>query len=319
MAGLAANAAVRGSDATCEAVAQGASGPPGWGVPWSTCTDVRVFLAAAGDFLATDPVGHTILLTEAAYLEATAPGGGDSAQGATGVAGEGVAGKGCRPAADDDRGFGWWTDAFGVVGAAFVRAPNHPPVLTPVPDAALPSLVDVLAGDRCLGVDGRDAERVASAWRERAGVVLEERFRVALCRLIELRAGVREPGRSRRATPADRELVVGWFHELMAANPGDTSDLAYVIDEPLGYGGLTLWEVDGRPVAMAGRSRVVAGMTRVSASYAPDGDTGAVFAAACEEAARVAEHVLVLTADVAAHRALGFEKVLDRVTLEVVA
>lgn len=293
-------------------------------MPWSTCTDVRVFLAAAGDFLATDPVGHTILLTEAAYLEATTPGGGDSAQGRTGVdggaAGEGVgAGKERRPTVGDDRGFGWWADEFGVVGAAFVRAPNHPPVLTLVPDEALPSLVDVLAGVRCLGVDGRDAERVASAWRERAGVVLEERFRVALCRLIELRAGVREPGRSRRATQADRELVVGWFHELMAANPGDTSDLAYVIDEPLRYGGLTLWEVDGRPVAMAGRSRVVAGMTRVSASYAPDGDTGAVFAAACAEAARVAEHVLVLTADVAGHRALGFEKVLDRVTLDAVA
>ncbi len=307
-------------------------------MPWSTCLDVRVFLAAASDFLATDPVGHTILLTEAAYLEATTPGGGNSARGAArvdggaagrgaagvdgGVAGQGGgvgAGKGRRPAVGDDRGFGWWTDEFGVVGAAFVRAPNHPPVLTLVPDEALPSLVDVLAGVRCLGVDGRDAERVASAWRERTGVVLEERFRVALCRLIGLREGVREPGRSRRATQADRELVVGWFHELMAASPGDTSDLAYVIDEPLRYGGLTLWEVDGRPVAMAGRSRVVAGMTRVSASYAPDSDTGAVFAAACAEAAQVAEHVLVLTADVAAHRALGFEKVLDRVTLEVVA
>ncbi|MCO8277011.1 hypothetical protein M1L60_41180 [Actinoplanes sp. TRM 88003] len=249
-----------------------------------------MFLAAAGDFLASEPVGHTVLLTEAAYLEATAAGGE----------------------------FGWWAGADGVVAGAFLWAPRHVPVLTPVPEVALSSLADALGGVDGLAVDGRDATRVAAAWRGSTGAGLVERSRVSVCRLTALRAsGASEEGRSRCGTWDDRELLVGWFRELMAANPGDPSDLAYVIDEPLRYGGLTVWEVDGRPVAMAGRSRVVAGMTRVSASYAPDGRTDAVFAAACAEAAQVAEHVVVLTTDVAGYRALGFEPVLDRVTLAV--
>ncbi|MCY1142144.1 hypothetical protein OWR29_29465 [Actinoplanes sp. Pm04-4] len=259
-----------------------------------TSGDVREFLVAAGDFLAADPVAHTLLLTEAAYL--------DAAAGAE---------------LDDGCAFGWWVDEAGAVAGAFLRAPRHPPVLTPVPAEALPSLVGVLGEMDALGVDGRDVERVASVWLDRTGVVLVERFRVALCRLVTPQWGGNESGvEFRRATVDDRELLVGWFHELMAANPGDPSDLGYVIDDPLRYGGLTLWEVGGRPVAMCGRSRVVAGMTRVSAAYAPDGRTDAVFAAACAEASQVAEHVLVLTTDVAAHRALGFEVVLDRVTLE---
>ncbi len=107
----------------------------------------------------------------------------------------------------------------------------------------------------------------------------------------------------------------------MAAKPDDASDLAYVIDDPLDYGGITVWEVDGVPVAMAGRSRVVAGMTRVGATYAPGGDRygQAVFAAACAEAVGVARHVVLLTTDVAGHAALGFAPVGELVTLEVPA
>ncbi|WP_250036793.1 hypothetical protein [Paractinoplanes maris] len=257
---------------------------------WSTSTDVRDFLAAAGDFLHADPVGNTMLLSEAAYLEA------------------------CPPAADQL--YGWWATGSGPVTAAFLRAPRHPPILSPLPgkpEEAVRALAATLPGVTQLGVDARDADKVRAAW---PGVTLTEGFRVTLCRLRTLRPAAFPPGRPRRATPDDRDLLVGWFHDLMAADPGDPSDLAYVIDDPLSCGGLLLWEVDGVPVAMAGRSRVTAGMTRVSATYAPDGRTAAVFAAACAEADEVADDVLVLTTDVPAHEALGFEAVLDRVMLD---
>ncbi|WP_250008995.1 hypothetical protein [Actinoplanes sp. M2I2] len=365
-------------------------------MPWSTSTDVREFLVAAGDFLREDPVGNTLLLSEAAYLEA-------------------------RPTPRNQL-YGWWTDVSGAVTAAFLQAPDHSPVLSPVREdvasreasagsvasdgipaedagslgvspedagslgvsaesagsrgvsaetagsrgvvaegagsrgasvedasrsaaglrrvvpgdtvdgridgggktasgEALWGLAGLLPGVTRLSVDARNAGDVVAAWRGCSGVTLTERSRVTLCRLAAPRLPAPSSGRARRAGPGDRELLVGWFHELMAAKPDDASDLAYVIDDPLDYGGITVWEVDGVPVAMAGRSRVVAGMTRVGATYAPGGDRygQAVFAAACAEAVGVARHVVLLTTDVAGHAALGFAPVGELVTLEVPA
>ena len=118
-------------------------------------------------------------------------------------------------------------------------------------------------------------------------------------------------------------LLVAWYERLMAANPGDPSEQAYVVDDPLSFGGITLWEADGEPVAMAGRSRVVAGMTRLGAVFEAVPGKGygdAAFAAACSDAARRARDVLVFigasdTAGAATARALGFAPVVERVML----
>ncbi|MFC7484714.1 hypothetical protein ACFQX7_38360 [Luedemannella flava] len=159
------------------------------------------------------------------------------------------------------------------------------------------------------------------AWR-RGGVALTEQSRVRLYRLDRLRAPMPPPGRPRPADDGDRDLLVSWYEALMAAHPGDPSELAYVVDDPLSYGGIVLWEVDGVPTAMAGRSRVVEGMARLGAVYSVDdprhGD--AAFVAACAAASRIADDVLVFagaadhTAD-AAYRRWGFEPVVDRVLL----
>ncbi|MBM2622413.1 hypothetical protein JIG36_43615 [Actinoplanes sp. LDG1-06] len=237
---------------------------------WVTTTDVRKFLAAAGDFLRADPVGNTLLLTEAAYPTA------------------------------EERLFGWWGSP---ATGAFLRAPRHAPVLTPLPDDAWTPLASVLPGVTGLGVDTRSLDQARTTWPG-----LEEQVRITISRLA---TPPPPPGKgARRATLDDRDLLVRWYHELMAANPGDPSDLAYVVDFPLSYGGLTLWEVDGVPTAMAGRTPVIAGMTRVGATYAPDGRTDAVFAAACAEAATVATDVVLLTTAPGGKR--GFEPVGSR-------
>ena len=88
------------------------------GVPWSSSTDVRDFLTAAGGFLQAAPVEHTVLLTEAAYLAA-------------------------RPTRDADQLYGWWRSPGGRVAGAFLRAPRHPPVLSTMPVRAVESLVDL--------------------------------------------------------------------------------------------------------------------------------------------------------------------------------
>ena len=106
-------------------------------------------------------------------------------------------------------------------------------------------------------------------------------------------------GRPRIAEPADEPMLHRWFDGLMAGLPGDPSDRAYVVDDPVAAGGLVLWEVDGEPVAMCSRSRVLADTVRMGACYAPGGEAAyveAVFGAAAVEARRHARHVTVLSA-----------------------
>jgi hypothetical protein len=254
-------------------------------VPWYTSPEVHTFLAEAGDFLEAAPVDHTALLTEAAYLAA-------------------------RPQPDADQLYGWWRDGDGTVAGAFLRAPRHPPILSTMPDGAVEALASEFPDLPPMGVDGRLVDAVVSAWPG-----LSERSRIRLYR----RGGVDVPvpswGRARVATPADRDLLVHWYEELMAAHPGDPSDLSYVVDDPIGYGGIVLWEVDCVPRAMAGRSRLVAGMVRLSAIYAPGdaADADAALAAACVAAQAVARDVLIFGSTTSVPH--GFEPVLDRVVL----
>jgi hypothetical protein len=224
-------------------------------------------------------VENTVLLTEAAYLRQ---------QPALGAR------------------FGWLDTADGVAGA-FLQAPRHAPVLSPMPDAALESLVDIVAPP--FDVDSRMLPSVRRIW----GAGRESR--ITLYRLETLRTPASPPGSPRRANEDDRDRLVEWYHQMMAASPGDPSDLDYVVDDPLSYGGITLWEVDGTPVAMAGRSRLVAGMVRLGAVYPDDARGRAAFAAACQKAQQEALHVLVFapTPDNATYLDLGFVPVLDRV------
>jgi hypothetical protein len=86
---------------------------------------------------------------------------------------------------------------------------------------------------------------------------------------------------------------------------------------------LVLWEVDGQPVAMCGRSRALADTVRMGACYAPGDEEAYVEAALCSalvEARRHARHVTVLASaddDVEAARlaAHGFVPAASRVAL----
>jgi hypothetical protein len=266
-------------------------------VPWSTTADIERFSAAAGEFLSSRPVEHCPLLTEADHLRR-------------------------RPEPDAPQGYGWWVEESGEVAGAFLQAPRHAPVLTPLPAAAVAELVPVLPVGAGLGCDVTTADSVVEAW-ERAGTTLLPRRRLVIHRLERLRSAPPVPGNARTAGRRDAALLHRWFDELMAADPGDPSDRSYVIDDPLSEGRIQLWEVGGDAVAMAGWSRVVDGMTRVGASYAPSGDPRtevAVVAAATAAAAAVARDVLALAAThdreaSARWAALGYRAVRERIVL----
>lgn len=269
-------------------------------MPWTVSPDVRELAREAFGFLESDPLTHTQLLTEVAYLLG-------------------------RPDAAEQPGgrYGWWRrDADGLAEGAFLQAPRHDPALSLMPAEAAAELVETVPDVLPLDADPRLSAALRDAWRRRHGGDLAEGGRV---RLHELTGGLPPlppDGTARPAGEADRDLVTAWYRRLLDET-GDPSDLAYLVDDPLPRGGLTIWEADGAPRAVSGRSRTVAGTVRVSATYAPDGDEGAeeaVLVAACRAARDAGLRVLVYgpaTDGPAADRLrrLGFEAVRERVRL----
>ena len=240
---------------------------------WVQTTDAAELWHRAGQWLGEHPVENAPLLAEVAHLLAT-----DTAP----------QGLEC----------GWWSDNSGVVGGAYVRAPRHDPLLTRMPRAALDELVPLDARPDAVGVPGVVADDVVQAWAA-AGTRLTPTRSFTVHVLEEPTAPPSCAGRSRIAEPADEPMLHRWFDELMAGLPGDPSDRTYVVDDPLAAGGLVLWEVDGDPVAMCSRSRVLADTVRMGACYAPRGEAAyveAAFGAAAVAARRHARHVTVLAA-----------------------
>jgi predicted GNAT family acetyltransferase len=93
------------------------------------------------------------------------------------------------------------------------------------------------------------------------------------------------PGRLRRATGADRELLTEWFVAFAAEALGENVNpqaAGRSVDAYLGTEGmgLYLWE-DGRPVSIAGRSRPTPNGVTVNYVYTPPEHRNKGYASAC--------------------------------------
>ncbi|WP_405719423.1 GNAT family N-acetyltransferase [Streptomyces sp. NBC_01537] len=277
---------------------------------WNLTDDVETFEAAAGGFLRSRPAEHTVLLTVTATLRES----GTTAFG------------------DEPPHFGWWTGAGGAVGGAFVRTPPRPLLLSPLSaDAAasLAGLWDTAEPPPGVTADLATAWAFADAWRDRTGATVSVHRNIRLYRLGALRQPDPMPaGRVRTGTATDRELLVRWFHAFSVDLGGREFVNAdrQVVDR-IGYGGLSLWEVDGTPVSLAGISRTVAGTARVSPVYTPAdlrgrGYAGAATAAVSRAALDAGAEEVVLFTDLAnptsnaLYRRIGYEPVVDRVALD---
>lgn len=263
---------------------------------WLTTTDAGRFLAAAETFLLKDVVVNNALVTEARFWSSLSQ-----------------PPPGAR--------FGWWTDASGTHGA-FVQIPEHLPICSPLTPAAIAELGRELGGSTSLGVDARDATAVTQAWHEQ-GKALGPSARLTILRLDTILAPALPLGASRLADDTDEQLMRTWFALFQERHPEDRSHVEFVVDEPLREGRIVVWEVEGRPVAMASRTPVVAGMTRMGLAFQPGEGTvyaDAAFLSGCLEASRTAVHVLVLSGtpgSTAAYRSLGFVPVVERVVLRL--
>ncbi|WNE99831.1 GNAT family N-acetyltransferase [Streptomyces luomodiensis] len=289
---------------------------------WTVTYDLDEFRAAAGGFLRARPARHTTLLTVVSSLVA---------------AGSGRYG-------DQPPVYGWWTgeeadpvsavqgSVHGPAQGAFLCTPPYPPLLSPLSGEAAQELARILARDRewqITGVNaGREtAETFATAWQRLTGASSSVEQFHRLYRLGDLiPPDPAPPGRARTATTADRDLLITWCEGFARDTGALMGDAAKQVDDKLSHDGITLWELDGRPVACAGISRTVADMARVALVYTPPELRGRGYAgaatAAVSRAARAAgvTEVLLFTdlanpTSNALYQRLGYRPVEDHLLL----
>ncbi|TYB44750.1 GNAT family N-acetyltransferase [Actinomadura chibensis] len=272
---------------------------------WTLTDDLDAFRAHTDELLRGDPVAHTVPLTVVDTL------------------------LGQEPDRRGDVLFGWWPRA-GTPAATFLRTGPYPAMLSAMPERAARELADALR-EHAAAVSEANCPRAvagpfAEAWTSRSGAASGVAMRQRLYRLDGLAAPDPPPaGGPRVAGPGDRDLVLAWFGAFSWDGGHATIDPA-VVEGRVAKGCVTLWEEDGRPVAMAGRSPTVAGMTRIAHVYTPPahrrrGYGAAVTAAITREAQDAgAEHVVLFTdlanpTSNAIYWRLGFRPVEDRVVL----
>jgi predicted GNAT family acetyltransferase len=173
-----------------------------------------------------------------------------------------------------------------------------------------------------------DADVFAARWQALTGAGAEIAMRTRLFRLATLIPPPTPPGAARVAEPADHDLLIDWFDAFREDVMGGVrEDHAEMVDDKVSYGGLTLWEVDGRPVSMAGVTRDEAGTTRVAPVYTPPelrgrGYGAAVTAVVTQAALDAGADDVVLFTDVtnptsnALYERLGYRPVQDRSVVE---
>jgi predicted GNAT family acetyltransferase len=272
---------------------------------WVLTEDLAEYVATAGEFLRSRPVQHTIQLTVVESLRA-----------------RGLATFG-QPAPL----FGWWRAPGGEIAAALLHTPPYPVLLTSLPEEAAQLLAEaLLARGRPLpGVNAEQsaAAAFAAAWSALTGASAHLARRSRLFRLGQLTPPAPlPPGAPRVATVADRTLLESWLVAFGEEINDVQRDAAEVIADRVSYGGLTLWEVGGTAVALAGLNRPAAGVVRVGPVYTPRehrqrGYGGAVTTAVCRAGLGAGAAEVVLFTDLAnptsnaLYQRLGFLAVDD--------
>jgi len=284
--------------------------------------DPAVFLGAAADRLAADPVVSTVIATVTQRLLESDQRG--------------------RPRGDHPR---WWAivrdDAGAVVGVAMRTAPfaPYPVYVLPMPDDAAVRLARLLhdRGERLAGVNGAlpAARLVAEETARLAGGEVRVHEHLRLFELGELVVPTDPPGRLRLATPDDVDLALEWFlaFGVAAAEQAGRSDphampeftsedMLQRIEQQVVW----FWEDEhGERVHLTGANPPAHGVARVGPVYTPVAHRGRGYASAAvaEVSRQYVERGVrcCLFTDQAnptsnrIYQALGYEPVVDMVNL----
>lgn len=218
--------------------------------------DPAMVLGRAGEFLASKPVAHNLVLT-LLHTRVRHP----------------EPGRYWTVLADDTP-----------VGVVFQSPLDFGCTVTPMPPEAVDAAVRAVSetGVELPGVQGETATAARFAgqwteWRKCAAKPVEGQ------RLYEVREVVEPPwptGGCRRAALADRLLLENWMDGFSGDTGHAGGNAVGIIDRLLPTGQFWLWE-DGEPRSVAAHSDPVAGATRIQAVYTPKEHREHGYAAAC--------------------------------------
>jgi RimJ/RimL family protein N-acetyltransferase len=207
--------------------------------------DPRQVLDKAGELLAADPVGLNVVGTKLA----------DAIR-------YGEPGR-------------YWVGLLdGVPAGIAVQQPADTPLAVgPMPAELVAAIADALDADGFAlpGVFGPAgvAARFAEAWARRPKVTAVPTSEERLYEVRDLRFPDGVAGALRRATDADRELLLSWLPGFQAGAWWAGSDPAAVfVTRRLAAGDVWIWD-DDMPVSMAARTEAVAGVSRIQAVNTP--------------------------------------------------
>jgi len=279
---------------------------------WTLTRSLDPFSRTVGELLRAEPVQHTLPLTLLATLRTS----GSSTFG------------------DDAPRYGWHSSADGRIDGVVMQTPPFPVLVAALPAGSAADLIRLLGEDGGLpaaaNVSSSDEAALCTAWAEATGGSTTVAQRQRLFRLDRLvPPDPAPPGAARIAGPGDRELLIEWSEAFAReAHGAARSNTARTVDDRLSHAGLTLWEASGRPVAMAGTTRAVAGVVRVAGVYTmpahrQHGYGAAVTAAVTRAALDTGASGVALFTDLAnptsnaIYQRLGYHPVEDRVLLDL--
>lgn len=279
---------------------------------WQLTDSLDEFERAAMPHLRADPVRQTVPLSVLANLRHA-----------------GLSRYGADPPV-----FGWHQRADGTVDGAVLRTPPFPLLAASLPAGSVADLLATLAAERGLptavNLAAADESGFLAGWIAATGGTGTTVLRSRLYVLDQLTPPEPAPdGFARLAGAPDAELLVDWFEAFrLEALGGGPEDSRQAVADGLSHDGLMLWEADGEPVAMAGLSRVVAGVARVTGVYTPPmhrrrGYAGGVTAAMSRAALAAGAQRVVLFTDLAnptsnaLYPRLGYRPVGDRLLLRL--
>ena len=204
--------------------------------------DPAFILAAARDFLIARPVLNNLILS---LLEARV--------------------------ADPQRGRYWLALRNGeVAGVAFQSPLTYPAQLTPMISDAAVAMANAIA-DSGVVLPGASGEAATAAWFagqwtecRKSGAAPVAGFRIY--ELAELKEIGSVEGNLRRASLADRDLMIRWVQAFQTEIHEPVWDVERVVDTRLTSGHLWIWEGTG-PRSMAVSIKPVAGITRIGGVY----------------------------------------------------
>lgn len=260
--------------------------------------DASDVLERAGEFLATRPVEHNLVLT---------------------ILHDRVA--------NPEPGRYWWvTDDHAVVGVALQSPTTFFATLTPMTRAIVTTLAEAIAAavPDLPGINGEAGTTAAFAghWSEIRRTPATPDIGQRLYRLGRLQPPRVITGRARPASADDQEVSVEWAHSFHAeTGEPPLQDPGTHMRSRIATGRLWMWDDDG-PRSMVGFMRTVSGIARIGPVYTPPEHRRRGYAAACTAA--VSQHILDNHADGcvlytalanptsnAIYRSLGFEPVAE--------